>query len=279
MKKNLLLAAFLMGSFVTANAQEIFSEDFNSNTFDFETEGWAIYQEDDYTNNAEIAGFFPAGTIWSTLYFTSAPGNAFAASTSYFENEGEVADRWLVTPALDIPANGATLTFKDASGDVEFPDTYELYVSTTGNDVSDFGTTPILTQEVTGDTFTARTVDLSDYANETVYIAWRHHNADGFLLFVDDVVVAENATTGVKDVAASKLSVYPNPATSVVTVKGTDALVSNVAIADINGRTVKTVKFAGVAEAQVNVSDLASGVYVMTIASDKGTTTQKIVKN
>ena len=104
-----------------------------------------------------------------------------------------------------------------------------------------------------------------------------HDNYGGSVL-VDDIQVVEG-TTAVKEVTASKLSVYPNPANNVVTVSGADALVSNVAIVDINGRTVKSVKFAGVAEAQVNVSDLASGVYVMTIASDKGTTTQKIVKN
>ena len=39
---------------------------------------------------------------------------------------------------------------------------------------------------------------------------------------------------------------------------------------DINGRVVKNVKLANVAEAQISVSDLAQGVYTMKIVSDKG---------
>lgn len=78
--------------------------------------------------------------------------------------------------------------------------------------------------------------------------------------------------------AIAELSVYPNPVNDVVNIS-VDALVSNVAIVDLNGRTVKTAKFDGVSNASVNVSDLASGVYMMTITSDKGTTTKKIVKN
>jgi len=93
-------------------------------------------------------------------------------------------------------------------------------------------------------------------------------------------MVAEDSLLGTKDVSfeQANLSVYPNPASDVVNVS-VDALVSNVAIVDLNGRTVKSVKFDGVSTASVNVSDLASGIYMMTVSSDKGTTTKKIVKN
>lgn len=87
---------------------------------------------------------------------------------------------------------------------------------------------------------------------------------------------------GVHDVVATTkgFSVYPNPTTGIINVSNADnMLVNNVSIVDLNGRTVKSVKFNGATDAQVNISDLASGVYMMTIASDKGTTTKKIVKN
>ena len=77
----------------------------------------------------------------------------------------------------------------------------------------------------------------------------------------------------------SNFAVYPNPTSNVVNVSANKALVSGVNFADLNGRVVKTAKFDGVAEAQVNISDLASGVYMMSISSDKGTTVKKIVKN
>lgn len=85
---------------------------------------------------------------------------------------------------------------------------------------------------------------------------------------------------GTSKAVASQLSVFPNPASNVINVANTgNVLVNAIQITDLNGRTVKSVKFNGVAEAQVNVSDLANGMYMMTVTSDKGSMTQKIVKN
>jgi hypothetical protein len=47
---------------------------------------------------------------------------------------------------------------------------------------------------------------------------------------------------------------------------------------DVNGRIVKNVKFDGVSETQISVSELSSGIYMMKIVSDKGTTTKKVIK-
>jgi Secretion system C-terminal sorting domain/Fibronectin type III domain len=89
-----------------------------------------------------------------------------------------------------------------------------------------------------------------------------------------------DATAGTNNPIASQLSIFPNPATNVINVANADnILVNGVQITDLNGRIVKSVKFNGVTEAQVNVSDLANGMYMMTVTSDKGTMTQKIVKN
>ncbi|MES2487172.1 MAG: T9SS type A sorting domain-containing protein [Bacteroidota bacterium] len=96
--------------------------------------------------------------------------------------------------------------------------------------------------------------------------------------YVDSLVY--NSELSVKSVTASQFSVSPNPANNLVTIaNGDNILVNKVSVTDINGRVVKTVAFDGVAQAQVNVADLANGVYMMTISSDKGAVTKKIVKN
>lgn len=101
--------------------------------------------------------------------------------------------------------------------------------------------------------------------------------ASGWLVVFDIYV---NETLGTSDVASTQFSVYPNPATNVINIANADnALVNGVEIVDINGRTVKTVNFNNVSEAQINISDLSAGMYLMNISSDKGTTTKKIVKN
>lgn len=97
---------------------------------------------------------------------------------------------------------------------------------------------------------------------------------------IDNVVTKPLGTAGVNENLISKLSVFPNPANDVVNVTNNEnILVNGVEVVDLNGRTVKTAKFDGVANAQINVADLASGIYMMTVSSDKGTMTKKIVKN
>lgn len=79
---------------------------------------------------------------------------------------------------------------------------------------------------------------------------------------------------------SAKLSVYPNPVKDIVTISNElNYSLQSINITDLNGRTVKTLKMNGEASAQVNISDLSSGVYMMNISSDKGSMTKKIVKS
>ncbi len=98
-------------------------------------------------------------------------------------------------------------------------------------------------------------------------------------VMLDKIVLVENALS-TDEFLASKFSVYPNPANNLVNIaNGENMMVNKVTVTDLNGRTVKNVSFDNVANVQVNVSDLASGLYLMNITSDKGTATKKFVKN
>jgi hypothetical protein len=82
------------------------------------------------------------------------------------------------------------------------------------------------------------------------------------------------------EIVSSKFSVSPNPANNVINITNADnMLVNGVTVTDLNGRTVKNVSFDNVASAQINVADLASGMYILNVTSDKGTATKKFVKN
>jgi hypothetical protein len=96
--------------------------------------------------------------------------------------------------------------------------------------------------------------------------------------YIDNL--AYNAELSAAAVAASQFSVTPNPANDVVTIANTDNIAVNaVSVTDMNGRIVTTAAFDGVAQARINISGLAAGVYMMTISSEKGSVTKKIVKN
>lgn len=97
----------------------------------------------------------------------------------------------------------------------------------------------------------------------------------------DNLLIRTSSTDtllGVADVVAqtASISVYPNPATDVVNIAGAD--ISKVNFTDINGRTVKSLTVNST-EAAINISDLSSGIYMMSVeTTDGATTTKKLLK-
>lgn len=79
----------------------------------------------------------------------------------------------------------------------------------------------------------------------------------------------------------NSVSIYPNPANDVLSIlvsnlNGTSE-VTKARISDINGRIVKDLNT--VTNNQVNVSDLTSGVYFISIETNEGTSVKKFIKN
>lgn len=79
--------------------------------------------------------------------------------------------------------------------------------------------------------------------------------------------------------AVTRFSVSPNPSSTVFSVSSPVAKINAINITDINGRTIKSLKFDEMNNVEVNASDMSSGIYFMTIDSDRGTTTQKVIRN
>ncbi|MHA3789366.1 T9SS type A sorting domain-containing protein [Flavobacterium hauense] len=303
MKKQLLTGAFLLASFFAVQAQEtiytqpfdvygdVFPTDESLPTWDsFSTDGdtafFTVYQTDADLLALGLSGAGTAGSANFTVTGT-APNQQIVMT--------EGSDNLLVSVPLEFPADApAYATFKAvALGNANATPAYDV-IALTSDDLTAMAAATTLEEfaaaldaaavlltvtNVSKTEAELKNVDLADYAGETILLGFRHHNSGTLpaYLFIDDLTVA-TGVAGVNENVLASLSVYPNPTSDVVNV-AVDALVSNVAIADLNGRTVKSVKFDGVSNASVNVSDLASGIYMMTVSSDKGTTTKKIVKN
>ena len=139
------------------------------------------------------------GYSWTQSPFTDAThsGSGAFASASYINNIGPLTpDNWLVSPQIQLPAyHGYTLTWYDGAYDSSYyAEHYSLYVSTTGNDVDDFSSEPLFQTTLTTHNYTQRTVDLSDYAGQTIHIAFRHHNStDVYWLLIDDLSIVQTA--------------------------------------------------------------------------------------
>ncbi len=199
-------------------------------------------------------------------------------SKSYDNNFGALTpDNYLITPQIALGA-GATLTFAVTGQDASWcNEHYSVLVSTTDASVSSFTT-------VFEETFQngakdqapwqVKTVDLSSYAGQTVYIAFRHHDVtDMFYLDIDEVTVTGN-TTGIEENNAAQVSIFPNPATSVLNVNAEGY--NTIQIINLLGEVV----YSANAESnmQINVRNLTNGAYFVRMIGANGTATQKFIK-
>ena len=91
----------------------------------------------------------------------------------------------------------------------------------------------------------------------------------------DDVVCAKGLL-GVEDFSASKFSVYPNPVTDVLNVKSA-ASVDNITVYDLLGKVVLQENPGKISPA-INMSNLASGAYLVKVTIGNSSKTVKVIK-
>lgn len=284
MKKTLLSVAMLVASYFGANAQSIFNEDFNSlDLLGPAPSTWTIHNVDaqaaasDPSNQTStaLAGLFDQYT-WANISLSNDP-NRFLMSTSWFVDPTVQANRWLITPPIDLTSYNEgpiTLTYKTRSFSNQYRESLKVHISTTGSEVANFTNQVDAISQVESDWVT-RTIDLSSYIGQTIYIGFQHDSQDMLYLGLDDVSVFRGGVS-VANYEASKLRIYPNPANNFVNFTNIEAI-DSVKITDINGRVIKNVQL-GVAEGQINIGDLNAGMYILTASVNGVEYTTKIVK-
>jgi len=177
MKKLLLpIAAVLFSAGI--NAQTYFSEDFSGGIGT-----WATTDSDGDGNN------------WG-IFTSTAPNDAFGdciTSASWATN-ALTPDNWIVSPAIDLTTSAASvsLLWKVYAQDQSWvAENYTVYVAT-ASDIATLGASTTTFTEVltTSAGFMDRMIDISAFAGQTIYVAFRHHNVtDQFRMNIDDVIV------------------------------------------------------------------------------------------
>ena len=130
----------------------------------------------------------PAGALSSTRV---------AATTSDFNN-AVAADRWLVTPQINVPAAtpNVVLEWEAASLLGNYPDSYEILVSTTDSATTSFSSI-IYTGTESGN-FTTHVLPIAAYSGQTIRVAFRDTTTSGFALLLNSIKVVNlpsNATS------------------------------------------------------------------------------------
>ena len=132
---------------------------------------------------------------WAWQSTCNVPSPPCVSSASY-TTVARVPNNWLVTPQITGLTGVTKLYWLVSPQDPNYPaEKYSVYVSTTGNQIADFTAAPLHTETCTASMAggVVRSVDLSAYAGQSIYIAFRHYDCtDMFRINIDDIKVITN---------------------------------------------------------------------------------------
>ncbi len=99
--------------------------------------------------------------------------------------------------------------------------------------------------------------------------AWKDPSSWGTIILTD-------AMTNIDDAEVAEIAVYPNPVADVLTVVGEQ--INAVQIMNITGNIMVNEMFGGVSKAEIGLSSLASGLYIIQVETNGGVVTQTVIK-
>jgi len=211
----------------------------------------------------------------STEHKYSAPN----AAVIVFENvTGGLAEDWLVTPLIDLTNRTASsLSFY---GGQHYPEdwgsVYKVKVSTTSQtnhasftDVATYTESDFSIAAITS----LKTIDLSAYNGQQIYIAFVMIQDDGDNWYIDNVNVT--GTLGTTEFENnSNLTTYPNPTKDFVKIETVESI-KKIEVYDVIGNEVRT----PVKGNSVDLTGLSNGTYILKVMTNDGKiTSKKIIK-
>jgi hypothetical protein len=219
----------------------------------------------------------PALTTSTTSNWTARSGQKAMACIASVPNATVVRnDDWLISPQITLGTTGNTLTFWAKSCDNQYAnERFTVNVSTTN-------TTPSSFTKISVGTFIATvfgpyvqyTYNLDAYQGQNVYIGINCISEDQFGFMLDDFKLTATTASSLNSLALQGVKMYPNPAKNVLNIDYAGLEVSNVSIADLNGRILKDVKGN---VSTITIADLSQGIYMVTFNTEKGTKVEKLI--
>ena len=159
-----------------------FYEDFESGSLT----GWTVIRNGEGKANTDWH-VVNSETVFSDGPIPAHSGTNVIMGRSWSSSAYNV-DNWIITPQVTLSGK----LYYWVKDDGKYHDHYDVYVSTTAPDPDNFDAdtfTKIYEPGNASNEWTRHTVDLSSYAGQQGYIAFRHTDNDQNWLFIDDVVI------------------------------------------------------------------------------------------
>ena len=94
------------------------------------------------------------------------------------------------------------------------------------------------------------------------------------------ILVRQNSYVGIQTPTdASTLLLYPNPATSKLSVHNANVLMQTIVVYNVVGKEVLKISDVNNSYTELNIADFQAGIYFVKVSSEKGTQVRKFVKN
>ncbi|MCW3126413.1 MAG: hypothetical protein JWO03_2071 [Bacteroidetes bacterium] len=196
--------------------------------------GFVTWKLDGQTANSGLsnAAAFNSGGGWIIVAPTGA--THYAATTSWFTNLTVPCDRWLVTPQIAVPTGqpNVALVWYGSSLDVDYPDEYEVRISTTDSASTSFGPA-VLDIVEPGGSLNVHVLPLASYAGQSIRIAFRDISTNEFVLALTKIQVVNLPSY---DLSVKKVETYEhNWLSQAATLSGT---IQNLAIDTVTSFTL-----------------------------------------
>ncbi len=89
----------------------------------------------------------------------------------------------------------------------------------------------------------------------------------------------ETTVLGIADLNEEVFSVYPNPVSDILQITNSSSLQTEIELYNLHGHKIKSIELAEAITQQINVSKLASGIYILRFINEEQTIVRRIIKN
>ncbi len=208
----------------------------------------------------------PNPDLFQTWYLESFYASDFSPEITVADISPAITPTLTIMPNLNFNGNGACNAFNGAFA-VPFPDFLET--SQLSGFANDCG---IAVHNSFEDEYFEFLQSGGTY--------WITSEIDGQVLHLSTMVfgygVFKRSTLSTTESDVSQIEISPNPSSSIISVKSQENSILKVEIFNTHGHKVKTVTHLF---ENIEISDLASGMYLMKVFTESGTVNKKVLKN